>query len=136
MKRVAFVAMIAVVLCSGEGGRAQSAAMSPTDLSAQESAAIDAIGRSSVAGAATPGITIAVARGGSIVYAKGFGYRDVEDAVPVATDTRFSIGSNTKQFTAASILMLQDEGKLAVDDRLAKYLPEIPHAREVRLRNL
>jgi len=136
MKRVAIVAILAGILGSSAGGRAQSAAVASTDLTAAETAAIDRIGRSSVAGAATPGVIIAVVRGGSIVYAKGFGYRNVEDAVSVAPDTRFPIGSNTKQFTAAAILMLQDEGKLNIDDRLAKYLPQIPHAREVRLRNL
>lgn len=108
----------------------------PLSLTPKQIAAIDAVGKRSVAGRATPGLTIAILRGGSVVYAKGFGYMNVEDAVPARGDTSYPIGSNTKQFTAAAILMLQDEGKLNVDDRLSRYLPEIPHANEVTLRNL
>ncbi len=87
-------------------------------------------------GRATPGLTIAVLSGGKVVYAKGFGFMNVENAVPARPDTAYPIGSNTKQFTATAILMLQDEGKLNVEDRLSKYMPEIPHANEVTLRNL
>lgn len=108
----------------------------PLSLTPKQIAAINAIGERSVAGRAAPGVTIAVVSGGSVVYAKGFGYMNVEDAVPARGDTSYPIGSNTKQFTATAILMLQDEGKLNVDDRLSKYLPGIPHANEVTLRNL
>lgn len=108
----------------------------PLSLTPKQIAAIDAIGQRSVAGRAAPGLTIAILHAGSVVYAKGFGYMNVEDAVPARGDTSYPIGSNSKQFTATAILMLQDEGKLNVDDRLSKYLPEIPHAGQVTLRNL
>ncbi len=108
----------------------------PLSLTPQQIAAINAIGNKSVAGRAAPGVTIAILSRGSVVYAKGFGYMNVEDAVPARGDTSYPIGSNTKQFTATAILMLQDEGKLNVDDRLSKYLPNIPHANQVTLRNL
>ncbi len=108
----------------------------PLSLTPTQIVAVNAIGNRSVAGRATPGLTIAILSRGSVVYAKGFGYMNVEDAVPARGDTSYPIGSNTKQFTAAAILILQDEGKLNVDDRLSKYLPEIPHASEVTLRNL
>jgi CubicO group peptidase (beta-lactamase class C family) len=108
----------------------------PLSLTPKQIAAINAIGNRSVAGRATPGLTIAILRGGSVVYAKGYGYMNVEDAVPARGDTSYPIGSNTKQFTATAILMLQDQGKLNIEDRLSKYLPEIPHANEVTLRNL
>lgn len=111
-------------------------AATPGAVSASQTEALDRIGRLSVAGKAAPGVTIAVARNGTIVYAKGFGYRNIENSVAAAADTRYPIGSNTKQFTAAAILTLQDEGKLDVGDRLSKYLPEIPHSHEVTLRNL
>lgn len=136
MKRIATLLMLVAMFCSGPGARAQSAPVAQSGLTAEQTAAIDLIGQRSVAGSAAPGVTIAVVRGGSIVYAKGFGDRDVENAVPAAPDTRYPIGSNTKQFTATAILMLQDEGKLNVDDRLSKYLPEIPHSRDVKIRNL
>jgi len=98
--------------------------------------AIDAIGRRSIDEHGAPSVEIAVLRDGEVVYQQGFGLRNIEDAVPPDARTRYPIGSNTKQFTATAILMLQDEGKLNVDDRLSKYLPEIPHAHQVTLRNL
>ena len=101
-----------------------------------QAAKIDAIGRRSVAGAAAPGVTIAVAQGTRIVYLKGFGKSNVEDDVAAGGATRYPIGSNTKQFTSAAILMLQDRGLLNINDRLSKYLPEIPHANEVTIREL
>jgi CubicO group peptidase (beta-lactamase class C family) len=122
------IAALAVLLCT--------LGAAPLSLTPIQIAAIDAIGKRSVAGRATPGLTIAILRGGSVVYAKGFGYMNVEDRVPARADTSYPIGSNTKQFTATAILMLQDQGKLNVDDLLSKYLPEIPHANEVTLRNL
>ncbi len=108
----------------------------PASLTPAQIAAINAIGRRSVSGRAAPGMTIAIVRNGQILYAKGYGYMNVDDGVPARSDTRYPIGSNSKQFTATAILMLQDEGKLNVNDRLSKYLPQIPHSNQVTLRNL
>jgi CubicO group peptidase (beta-lactamase class C family) len=105
-------------------------------LEAGQVAAIDAVGRTSITAHAAPGLTIAVARDGQIVYNKGFGYRDVARQLSPDATTRYPIGSNTKQFTAAAILLLRDEGKLILDKPLAMYLPQIPHGREVTIRQL
>ena len=51
-------------------------------------------------------------------------------------DTNYEIGSITKQFTAAAILQLQDAGKLKIDEKVSAYLPDVPHANEVTLRQL
>ncbi len=82
------------------------------------------------------GIAVAVVQHNTVVYARGFGVRDVVSRAPVDAETRFEIGSDTKQFTAAAILQLQERGKLALDDRLAKYVPTFPHAKELTLRQL
>src|ERR1700722_3767807 len=134
-KFLALAILLGCVLAVGVPARSQTTA-TPGALSAEQTAAIDAIGRRSIDQGGAPSVSIAVLRDGAFVYQKGFGVRNVEDAVPPDATTRYPIGSNTKQFTAAAILMLQDEGKLNVDDKLAKYLPEIPHAHEVTLRNL
>ncbi|HEX3466738.1 MAG TPA: serine hydrolase domain-containing protein [Candidatus Elarobacter sp.] len=105
-------------------------------LTPAQTAAIDAIGRTSIDLRMAPSVDLAVLRDGAFVYHKGFGVRNVEDAVSPDDQTRYPIGSNTKQFTATSILMLQDQGKLNVDATLATYLPQIPHSRQVTLRNL
>lgn len=70
-----------------------------------------------------PGISLVIVKDGQIIYMKGFGYKDFEKQVAVTPDTQFAIGSATKAFTALSVLMTQDEGKLSIDDSPKKYLP-------------
>jgi CubicO group peptidase (beta-lactamase class C family) len=70
-----------------------------------------------------PGMALAIVKDDQIIYAKGLGYKDFEKQVPVTADTEFAIGSATKAFTALSVLMTQDEGKLSLDDSPKKYLP-------------
>jgi D-alanyl-D-alanine carboxypeptidase len=127
---------LALALTVSVGAASAVRADDASPLTPAQVAAIDAIGQRSIDAKGAPSVEIAVVRNGAFVYQKGFGLRNVEDAVPPDAQTRYPIGSNTKQFTAAAILLLQDDGKLNVDDRLAKYLPEIPHAKEVTLRNL
>ncbi len=68
--------------------------------------------------------SIAVMHGGELVYSQGFGLRDIEQSLPVDRDTQFNIGSVSKVFTAASVLLLQQEGKLDLDDRVSDILPD------------
>lgn len=70
-----------------------------------------------------PGIAVLVARDGKITYQGGFGWADLDQKIPVTAETQFRIGSITKQFTAAAILRLADDGKLMLTDPLDKYLP-------------
>ena len=74
----------------------------------------------------SPGMAVLVARDGKITYQGGFGWADLEKKTPVTTGTKFRIGSITKQFTAAAILRLAEEGKLAVTDPLDKFFPGFP----------
>ena len=70
-----------------------------------------------------PGISLVIVKDDQIIYMKGLGYKDYENKVAVTPDTQFAIGSATKAFTALSVLMTQDEGKLSIDDSPKKYLP-------------
>ncbi len=72
-----------------------------------------------------PGASVAVARDGKIIYSKGFGHAELEYDAHNTPQTIFHIASVSKQFTAFSIAMLADQGKLSVDDDIRKYLPEI-----------
>ncbi|MES2923763.1 MAG: serine hydrolase [Verrucomicrobiota bacterium] len=74
----------------------------------------------------SPGMAVLVARHGRIVFQGGFGLADVEKRTPVTVETKFRIGSVSKQFTAAAILRLADEGKLALTDPLEKFFPGFP----------
>jgi CubicO group peptidase (beta-lactamase class C family) len=74
----------------------------------------------------SPGCALAVARDGKIIYEKGYGLASIELNVPITPQTIFDIGSTSKQFTAASILLLEKQGKLSVSDDIRKYIPELP----------
>jgi CubicO group peptidase (beta-lactamase class C family) len=82
------------------------------------------------------GVAALVAQNGKILFEKGYGMADREHHAAVTTETKFRIGSITKQFTAAAILKLQEEGKLSVNDTLSKYIPDFPRGNEVTLRHL
>ena len=83
------------------------------------------------------GISIAVARNGEVVLARGYGLANIEHAVPVTPDTVFHIASISKNILAAIVLRLAGEGKLRLDDDVTKYVPEAPtHGRRVTVRQL
>jgi CubicO group peptidase (beta-lactamase class C family) len=84
-----------------------------------------------------PGLSLLVSKGGQIVRAEGFGLANVELQVPVRPETVFQSGSVGKQFTATAVMMLVEEGKVALDDPLTKYFPDAPGAwKEVTVRQL
>lgn len=74
----------------------------------------------------SPGCVIAVVQNGKVIFSKGYGLAELENEAANNPSTMFDIGSNTKQFTATSILLLQEQGKLSLDDELRKYIPEFP----------
>jgi len=74
----------------------------------------------------SPGCALGVYRAGKIIYAKGYGLANLEGSVPITPSTVFDVGSVSKQFTAASILLLEKQGKLRLDDDVRKYIPELP----------
>lgn len=71
-----------------------------------------------------PGISVLVAKDRKAIYSKAFGKSNLELNTPLETNSVFQIGSITKQFTAISILMLEEQGKLSVEDKIGKYIPE------------
>jgi CubicO group peptidase (beta-lactamase class C family) len=131
-------AVLTAVLVCAAGASAQSAPAEPAAdaLGAAQVDAIDKIAATAIDRKATPSVAIGIARNGRLVFAKGYGYRNLDDKVPADADTMYGIGSNTKQFTAAAIMMLRDEGKLDLDAPVGRYLPGIPHGNEVLIRNL
>jgi len=75
-----------------------------------------------------PGVSLAIVKDGTLVYAKGYGYSNVEHQVPVKPETIFQSGSVGKQFTATAVMMLVEEGKVSLDEKISKYLGEVPQA--------
>ncbi len=83
-----------------------------------------------------PGFAFLVCAGGSVVFEKGYGVADIAADEPVTPETRFAIGSLTKQFTAAAVLLLQEEGKLSLEDKLESYVSGMPNGSHITLRML
>jgi len=73
-----------------------------------------------------PGMTLAVVRDGAVVYAKGYGYADRGNARPVKPEDRFEIGSISKSFAATAIMLLVEDGKISLDDKLDKFIGAVP----------
>jgi CubicO group peptidase (beta-lactamase class C family) len=123
--------LAAIVLAAGVAGSARGAA---ADRPASASAAADtelaeALGllEAWVEGQRAyldiPGVSMAVVHGGDVIWSKGFGLANRETALPAAPDTLYSICSISKLFTSLGVLQLRDEGKLALDQPIATYLP-------------
>jgi len=93
----------------------------------QDAARMDQIVQSYVSNGKFMG-SVLVARGDSVLLSKGYGLANLEWAIPNQPSTKFRLGSLTKQFTAASILLLEERGKLKLDDPIKKYLPDAPAA--------
>lgn len=82
------------------------------------------------------GAAVLVAKDGKILVEKGYGFADLGNRVPATPNTKFRIGSISKQFTAAAILKLAEEGKLSLQDTLAKFISDYPRANEVTIHHL
>lgn len=93
---------------------------------ARFAAAVDSIVAAALKPGASAGAAVAVVRGADTLVLRSYGYADVEFDVPMPERAVFEIGSVTKQFTAAAVLQLAEQGKLSLDDDLTKYLPGYP----------
>ena len=86
---------------------------------------------------ASPGAAVAVAKDGKIIFKKGYGMANLEYDIPITPATVFHIASVSKQFTVFSILLLEKQGKLSLDDDIRKYIPEVPDfGKKITLRHL
>lgn len=85
----------------------------------------------------TPGCAVGIARDGAVLLTRGYGMADLERGLPITAETVFESGSVAKQFTAAALVLLALDGKLALDDPVRKYIPELPESeRPITLRHL
>ncbi|MBK7711013.1 MAG: beta-lactamase family protein [Bacteroidales bacterium] len=78
----------------------------------------------------SPGCDIGIVYHGKLIYKKGYGMADIENQIPNTPDKLFDIASTSKQFTAFCILLLQEQGKLSIEDKIKKYIPELPDCYE------
>jgi D-alanyl-D-alanine carboxypeptidase len=105
-------------------------------LSPEVRASIDEAAAEVLQTTGAPSASVAVVRDGAIAYVHAYGLAIIEPPTPATTEMRYSIGSISKQFTAAAILLLAEERKLSLDDKVAKWLPDLTRANEVTIRQL
>ncbi|MDB5687885.1 MAG: serine hydrolase, partial [Rhizorhabdus sp.] len=105
------------------------------DLTAAERAQVDKIVTSQLSATGTPSASIAVVRGGRIVFAHAYG--KASETMPVASPTLpYQIASISKQFAGAAVLLLAEDGKLSLDDVVSKYIPGITEGDHITIRQL
>lgn len=127
-----FAWFLCVAVFCGTLAAAQQQPLLPAD----ERARIDELARKTLEQTGVPGASLSVVKDNHVVYSQAYGKARIEPPVPASPSMRFSIGSISKQFTAAAILMLAEEGKLSLDDPVSKFVPNVTRGREVTIRQL
>jgi D-alanyl-D-alanine carboxypeptidase len=125
--------LISLLLSGCGGGSSDSQALPvvstlPAGLIQADNAAVDQLVQTQMLEQRIPGVTLVVVKAGQIVYAKGYGYANLETATPVRPEDRFEIGSITKSFAATAIMLLVQDGKVSLDDKLDRYVGPLPAA--------
>jgi CubicO group peptidase (beta-lactamase class C family) len=116
MRRVAFLTTLLLIL--------STCAVAQNSIESK----VDAYIKTEMEKQKIPGVALAVVRDGKIILAKGYGLANVEHQIPVKPETIFQSGSMGKQFTATAVMMLMEDGKLNLDDKIAKYISDVPPA--------
>ena len=122
----------ALIMLAAPALWAQGTNTLPPELAAKVKAAVtDVITQTHV-----PGAEVGIVRDGKIVYVQAFGHARLSPPELATPDMHYAVGSISKQFTVAAVMLLQQEGKLSIDDPVSKWFPELTRANEVTLRNL
>jgi D-alanyl-D-alanine carboxypeptidase len=125
--------LLAVLAGCNSAGAAPAPPTTPT---ASQIRTLDGLVTDLVTTNYTPGIAVAISRGGVTIYTKTDGNRRLKPNQPVVVTTPFEIGSVTKQFTSGAILLLVQDGKISLDDPLSKFVPEYVYASQITIREL
>ncbi len=107
-----------------------------TQLTAEIRQRIDKVATDALAKTGVPSASVAVVKDGQIAYLHAYGNARLDPETPAKPEMRYSIGSISKQFTAAAILLLQEQGKLSLDDKVGKFIPGLTRANEISIRQL
>jgi CubicO group peptidase (beta-lactamase class C family) len=111
-------------------------AQQESSLTPEQRAGIDDIANRVLQATGVPSASLAVVQDGKLAYVHAYGDARLQPATPATPQMVYSIGSISKQFTAAAVLMLQEQGKLSLDDKVSKWLPQLTRAGDISLRQL
>ncbi len=100
-------------------------------LTAAERARVDSSALWVLAATGAPSASLAIVRGGEIVYERAYGDGRVEPRTPAVSSMRYAIGSVSKQFTATAVMLLAEEGRLSLDDNVSRWFPRLTRADEI-----
>jgi D-alanyl-D-alanine carboxypeptidase len=103
---------------------------------ASPTGSVDTILEKSLESSGVPSLAVAVVQNSELIYATGAGNASLSPRRAATRDTRYAVGSISKQFTAAALLLLQEHGKLSLDDKVSKYFPGLTRASEITIREL
>jgi CubicO group peptidase (beta-lactamase class C family) len=126
------IIVIASVLLAGSIAAGQGVNTLTPDQAAKVTQAVTAV----MDATKVPSASVGIVRDGRIVYTAAFGKARLSPALPASPEMHYAIGSISKQFTAAAVMLLAQEGKLSIDDPVARWFPELTRAKDVTLRNL
>lgn len=122
----------AVLLAALTGLPVQSQPQLPPDIREK----IDKLATETLAKTATPSASLMVVKEGQIAYLKAYGNARLDPQTPAKSEMRYCLGSLSKPFTAEAILLLQEQGKLSLDDKVSRFLPDLSHANDVTIRQV
>lgn len=117
-------------------GQSVGTSMTVDTLDAATRGRIDTIAVDVLKQRGVPSASVAVVKGGKLVYTHAYGLAHLDPNVDAKPEMRYSIGSVSKQFTAAAVLILQEQGKLKLDDAVGKYVPGLTRGNEVTIRQI
>ena len=132
---LALALAVALASCWNDGLGAETRATEPT-LDTFDPQKIDAFLNAEVRQKGRVGLSVAIVQQGRAVLTKAYGKRSLEEGIDADVDTLFAIGSVTKQFTCACVLLLADDRKLAPTDKVSKYYPGLTKADKITLLDL
>ncbi len=127
-----FFRLAAVLLTALAGLPTQSQTQLPPDASEK----IDKLATETLARTGTPSASVVVVKDGQITFLKAYGYARLDPQTAAHQKMRYCLASLSKAFTAEAILLLQEEGKLSLDDRVSRFLPDLTRADEVTIRQI
>ncbi|HEY5219572.1 MAG TPA: serine hydrolase domain-containing protein [Gemmatimonadaceae bacterium] len=129
---IPFATFLLVASVDPVAARAQAVDSLAPDLSVRVAAAVNDVLRTTQ----VPSASVGIVRNGRIVYIAAFGHSRLTPPITATPAMHYAIGSISKQFTVAAVMLLQQEGKLSIDDPVSTWFPELTRANEVTLRNL
>jgi D-alanyl-D-alanine carboxypeptidase len=130
MARNTYLLLFSIALSVGFAQGQLTVDQLPADLQQK----VDRTAEAALEQTGVPSASVAIVKDGQIVYTHAYGQARLDPAEAAEPAMRYSIGSISKQFTAASVLLLEQQGKLSIDDPVGKYLPDLKRANEVTIR--